>query len=99
MALAAAGLAKGGSTRFERTPTFNLIQRRQQVFHLPIPNELLLRLHAEDPVAEERNGSFIDHGGDQRRHLTPATPRQALVKNGAFRIAWRNQHGVVDAEG
>src|ERR1041384_1288096 len=99
MTLAAPRLAKRGPARFDRTSTVDLVKRRQQIFHLPITNKLLLRLHPSYPIAEERYGSLIDQRGDQRRHLPTAAPRHALEENRALRIAGSNQHCVVDAEG
>src|SRR5207245_8008219 len=84
VALAAPGLAECGLTRLESTSPLDLVERQQKIFHLPIANELLLRLHVANPIAEECDGSLIHHRGNQRRHLTLPTTRHALEKNGAL---------------
>src|SRR5439155_23533223 len=58
VALDAARLEERGFPSLERASALELPQRRQKVFHLPIANELLGRLHLANPFAEECDGWF-----------------------------------------
>ena len=53
MALPAAGLAEGGLAGFERPSPAELFERGQQVLHLPIADEFVLRRHSGYPLAEK----------------------------------------------
>ena len=59
--LDAAGLAERGPATVERSALFHFIERREKLIHLPIANELLIRFHLADPIAEKSDGSLIHH--------------------------------------
>ena len=99
MALDAAGLAKGRLPGFDRAAGGHRGQRRQQLVHAPLLDELVLRLEEGDPLPHQFDGLLVDAVSDQWRHLPAPAARQPVDQHRAIGIARRHQHGVGDAKG